>query len=145
MEYEKLGALIPIVSIVFGIGIGMESIYLEYRKKRDMLEFYHKERMAAIEKGIELPPMPDDRCGDDRPRSPHATLMAGLILTLLGLAISVALYYAGGLIPALFALILVGLGLAFLIYYALVGKKIADEMEAEKKAKAAGTSPGLVR
>jgi len=32
------GLLIPII----GIGIGMLSVYLEYRKKRDIFEMHHK-------------------------------------------------------------------------------------------------------
>ena len=41
-----------------GIGIGMLGLWTDHKRKSQMLEQMHKERMAAIEKGIELPPMP---------------------------------------------------------------------------------------
>jgi len=53
-----IGVMIPIVAIVMGLGIGMLKLWLDFRKKRDILQAHHTERMAAIEKGIDLPPLP---------------------------------------------------------------------------------------
>jgi hypothetical protein len=138
--------LIPIIAIVMVFGTGMLSIYLGYRKRRDMFALYHQERMAAIEKGIELPPLPEDffqEDGDHKPRrrSAHGTLLGGLILLFLGLTLYLALHFTvprpdGGGDPALFALIPAGIGFACLIYYFAVGRKLALAWDAERKAAA---------
>ena len=43
-----------------GIGIGMLGMWTDHKRKSQLLEQMHRERMAAIEKGIELPPMTAD-------------------------------------------------------------------------------------
>jgi len=109
------GELIPIIAIVFGIGCFMLRIYFDFRKKREMFQLYHAERMAAIEKGIELPPLPDEFFQDRRlEAAPVRNRRNGLILTFLGVAITLALwgtgisqYWWGGVVLAL--------GLAFLL------------------------------
>ena len=47
---------IPIVAIVFGIGIAMLGVWTDHIRRSQILEHQHRERMAAIEKGITLPP-----------------------------------------------------------------------------------------
>lgn len=113
-----IGASIPVVAIVLGIGIAMLAMYLDFRKKREMIQLYHAERMAAIEKGVELPPLPDDYFtgGNAGPSSPARTRRTGLILTFLGIGISLGLWGSGlvgdfwwwGLLP-------LGLGVGFLL------------------------------
>jgi hypothetical protein len=125
------------VAIVMGVGIGMLAIFLDYRKRDKMFALYHQERMAAIEKGLDLPPLPEEFFSDGKRKSPHDQLLGGLVCLFIGLALFGALYYMTGLKVALFALILVGIGLALLIYYAAVGRKQALALEAERKAKAA--------
>ena len=101
-----IGVLIPIVAIVMGLGIGMLKLSLDYRKKREILQAHHAERMAAIEKGIELPPLPPQFYGpetsslatgviQDQLKGRHVglqSLRSGLMWLLIGIAISVALY-----------------------------------------------------
>jgi multisubunit Na+/H+ antiporter MnhC subunit len=137
---ELLGLSIPLVAIVLAFGIGMLAIYLDYRKRREMFSLYHQERMAAIEKGIELPPLPEaffDR--RSKPRSPHRNLLRGLVLLFIGLALFVALLFNNGA-KALFALIIAGPGLALVIFYSMVEKK-QIEADARKKADAAPSPP----
>ncbi|HEX4122435.1 MAG TPA: DUF6249 domain-containing protein [Verrucomicrobiae bacterium] len=133
---------IPILAIFMTFGTAMLGIYLSYRKRREMFTLYHQERMAAIEKGVDLPPLPDHFFGDDsRPgrRSSHGSLLTGLIMLFVGATLYVSLHFA---IPrndqvgdvALFALIPTGIGVAFLLYYAAVGRKLALELEQERKA-----------
>jgi hypothetical protein len=73
-----LSMVIPIVAIIMGVGIGMLSLLLQFRRKRDMFQLYHAERMAAIEKGIELPPLPPEFFQDTGRTAPapvrHRTL-----------------------------------------------------------------------
>jgi hypothetical protein len=142
MNPGVLICLVPIVAILMVFGTGMLTIYLNFRKRRDMFALYHQERMAAIEKGIELPPLPEDFFHEDsapRRRSWHGTLLAGLIITFLGLALYVALHCTvprmdnGGDV-ALYALIPTAIGIACLIYYFSVGRKLALAAEEERKA-----------
>ena len=121
---EVIAILIPIVAIVFGIGIGMLAMYLDYRKKREFLELHHKERMAAIEKGMEVPALPQEFFQDTRrrQRTPGDYLRRDLVWLLVGGAITVALARQGshnnlwGLVPA-------AVGLANLIYYFFEGQR----------------------
>jgi hypothetical protein len=120
---QVIGVLIPIVAIVFGIGIGMLSLFLDYRKKKEMFAMHHKERLAAIEKGMEVPPLPPEFFTDNRRvKTTGDFLRRGLVLLLVGFAITVALYdttrhnYLWGLIPS-------AIGLANLIYYVVETRK----------------------
>ena len=93
------GDMIAIAAIVMGIGFAMFSLYLHSRRKREFLQMHHAERMAAIEKGIELPPVPPQFFQDTpvglggyafcRRRSGVGTLLVGV-------AIMVALWEQGG-------------------------------------------------
>ena len=143
-----LGVMIPIVAIVMGLGLGMLKLWLDFRRKRDILQAHHAERMAAIEKGIELPPLPEDffreDAGDGQAprRAGHGTLLFGLILLFTGLTLYLALHFtvahmdAGG-DAGLYALIPAGMGVACLIYYFAVGRKLAAAREAERQARLA--------
>jgi hypothetical protein len=103
-----IGELIPIVAIIMGIGIGMLSVYLDFRRKRELVQAYHAERMAAIEKGIEIPPLPVEllQVGMRRESHPARHRRSGLILLLIGIAISGAMLSEGdrgawwGAVPA---------------------------------------------
>jgi hypothetical protein len=103
--------------------------------------------MAALDKGVELPPLPAEFFADDGP-SPlshrsHPSrrhLLKGLIWLFIGLALLIALYRSDASDDALFALIPTGIGLAFLIYYFAVGRKEAEAFEAAEKAKQAETN-----
>lgn len=108
---------IPIIAIVMGIGIGMLSVYLDYRKKRDIFELHHKERMAAIEKGMEVPPLPPEFFRDARGNcQPGDRLRRGLVMLFVGVAVTIALtqvaerYALWGLVP-------IAVGLANLLAY----------------------------
>lgn len=137
--------MVPIIAIVMVFGTGMLAIYFSYRKRKEMFALYHQERMAAIEKGVELPPLPDDFFREEgRPhrRSPHRTLLGGLILVFIGLTLYLALHFTAPRIedggnPALFALIPLGIGVACLIYYFTVGRKLAAALDEERKARLA--------
>jgi hypothetical protein len=113
-----LGVMVPIVAIVMGLGIGMLVLWLDYRKKREMFQLHHTERMAAIEKGIELPPLPPEFFRDfkQRGRNPATQFRRGLVWLLVGIAFMVAMHgthdqdFWWGLIPA-------AVGVATLISY----------------------------
>ena len=135
-----LSLLIPIVAIISGVGVAALALVLNFRRRHHMLELYHKERMTALDKGMELPPIPEEFFSDPgRSPSPHRTLLKGLILTFAGLGAFIALnqYQPDS---ALWALIPIGLGLAFLIYYFTVGRKEAAAINARRQARIAEES-----
>ena len=113
-----LGVMIPIVAIVMGIGIGMLSMWLDYRKKREIFELHHKERMAAIEKGMEVPPLPPELFHGNKRygRLPSDYLRRGLIWALAGAGVLIALEmeHERG---AWYAIIPVAIGVANLLMY----------------------------
>ena len=92
------GDMIAIAAIVMGIGFAMLSLYLHSRRKREFLQMHHAERMAAIEKGIELPPVPP-QFFHDTPAGLGAYYYrrrSGVVTLLVGVAIMVALWEQGG-------------------------------------------------
>jgi hypothetical protein len=134
-----LSMSIPLVAIVMGCGIPLMAIYVDYLKRRQIVDTCHRERLAAIEKGIPVPPFPEhllenglfDR--QPRPSNPRRALLAGLIWLFVGIGVggtakALAKSARGfedrrapsiemvGLIPA-------GIGVAYLIYYAIEGRK----------------------
>lgn len=126
-----LALMIPIIGIIMGISLAMLGLWFDYRRKREMYELHHKERMAAIEKGLEIPPLAVDY---GRPRRRDVTqgdlLRRGLILLFVGLAAAGAMSYDAhqlslwGLIPA-------GIGLAYLVSYLVERKRTVNSQPQE--------------
>jgi hypothetical protein len=89
-----LGVMIPIIAIVMGIGMGIVGMWLDYRKKREIFELHHKERMAAIEKGMEVPPLPPELFqGNKRANGRLASdyLRRGLVWAFIGVGVTLAM------------------------------------------------------
>jgi len=119
METQSIAVLIPIVGIVFGIGIAAVAVVTTHREKVKRAELRHQERLAAMEKGIELPPEIVDKGGDGRPRF----LLQGLIWLGVGIGIFFALGELAGDDVGMLGLIPAAVGIATLIYYAIEGRK----------------------
>ena len=126
MSEDAIAVFIPIVAIVMSLSIPIVFAIVDYRRRRDIVEAYHKERMAAIERGMDLPPLPESFFrslnGDRKPRH----LLTGMIWTFVGLGLLVALHEVAGRDVAWFALIPIGVGLALLIYYFVEGRKLVQ-------------------
>ena len=94
--------VIPLVAIIGGISFAAYSMYLKVRRQRETLQMHHVERMAAIEKGIELPPLPpellhDGYQGDGYRRDRRRWRRnGGLTLVFVGAAVTVAMWQSGG-------------------------------------------------
>lgn len=90
--------VIPVIAIAGGITFAMFAIYLKFRRRRDLLQMYHAERMAAIEKGIELPPLSPELLHDPAHGacSRSGRRYRGLITLLVGAAITLAMWAQGG-------------------------------------------------
>ena len=63
MDIEHMALMIPILGIVMGVGIAIIAILTAHREKQKRVELRHRERLAAIEKGIELAPDPEPDAG----------------------------------------------------------------------------------
>jgi hypothetical protein len=127
--------LIPIVAIVFGIGIGMLGLWTDHQRRTQRLEHLHRERMAAIEKGIPLPPSPDTDADRDQKKktNPARFIRSGVLLVSLGLVLYFAIDAAGGREGALFGLIPATLGLANLAYAVVLFKKEREAAEVKTR------------
>jgi len=107
-------------------------IYMRNRRRHKTLELIHKERLAAMEKGIPIPEWPDyDINGKStlieglrgrRSQNPKAYLGAGALLVMIGAGICLAFYLAGVADLRLLwplGLIVVFIGIGLFIYYFL--------------------------
>ena len=122
MNEGSVTVMIPIFAIVFGVTVAIFAIMTAHREKTLRVELRHKERLAAMEKGLELPPeLEDPDNGGKRSRS--GSLRSGLI----GVGVGIVLYFAldrlAGDDIALFGLIPAAVGLANLIFYVIEGRK----------------------
>jgi hypothetical protein len=125
MNEDVVAIFIPIVAIFMSLLIPIVYSIVDYRRRRDVIEANHRERLAAIERGVDLPPLPESfYLPYQRTRRPRH-LLAGLIWLFVGLAIFIALGAVAGDEVRFFGLIPAGVGLAFLIYYLVEGRKEA--------------------
>ncbi len=123
-----LNDLVPIVAITFGVGFipAVVWIVLSYRKRRRFMELHHSERMAAIERGMDIPALPIELI-DGGSRSRRSSLLPGLVWSFIGLALLISMQIDGDF-PALPGLICLGIGLAYLIYYGVEGRKVETRL-----------------
>ena len=132
MDPGVIGVFIPIVAIIMGIGMGMLSVWSEHKRKAQLLEQNHRERMHAIEKGIERPPLPPNLVGMGLGNGPSTasaakSLRSGIMLVLIGVILFFAIDVAGGRDGALFGLIPAAVGVANLVYAAILWNKEKGE------------------
>ena len=116
-----LAMRIPIIAIVGAFASGMFAVYHRAQRQREMLQLYHAERMAAIEKGIELPPLPpevfqDQDGGHHGKRYLGRSRYRGVITLLVGVAVTLALRQSPGVsTPWWWGLVIVAVGLGQLL------------------------------
>jgi hypothetical protein len=122
---------IPILAILLGVGgpavVVIVWFTLNYHKRRRLMELHHTERMAAIERGMEIPPLPIELIdGRSVPKRRRTALLPGLVWFFIGLAVTVGALAgdADGDLPVFLGLIPLGIGLAYLIYYFAEGRKV---------------------
>jgi preprotein translocase subunit YajC len=127
MGPDVLGVFIPIVAIIMGCSIAIVSIWGEHKRKAQLLEQNHRERMNALEKGVELPPLPanlvHDRSNGPATSTPAKSLRAGIMLVLIGGVLYFAIDRIGAEEAALFGLIPAAVGIANLVYAAIQWNK----------------------
>ena len=137
MDPGVIALLIPIVAIVMGIGIGMLAIWAEHKRKSQLLEQNHRERMHAIEKGIELPSLPPNLVSSSNGSSTASaakSLRNGIMLLLIGILLYFAIGESGGDEAALYGLIPAAVGVANLAYAAIQwNKEKAGSLPTERR------------
>ena len=119
MSEGQLTMLIPIIAITLSLGTAMLFIIARHRANALELEHRHRERMAAIDRGLDLPVEPVQLARSAPPRY----LLRGLVWLGIGLALVVGMRpllemdaYSIGWIP-------VAVGVAYLLFYIFEGRK----------------------
>ena len=119
MAIELLALFIPIITIVLGVAIAIVWIVTSHRQKVQRSEMRHKERMAAIEKGFELPPEPVE----PETVKKSGGLRSGLAGLLVGIVLYLALRALADEDVALFGLIPAAVGVASLVSWLVEGRR----------------------
>jgi hypothetical protein len=122
---DILGPIIGLVSATLALSIPIIYIITRSRRLQRAMELLHAERMAAIERGMELPASSLEITGDEiaSVKKPRTALLPGLVWLFVGLAISIARLSVGEGAPLMIGLIPAGIGLAYLIYYFVEERK----------------------
>lgn len=122
MNEEVVAVFIPIVAIVMSLSIPIVFQITDYRRRRDLVEALHRERMASIERGIEPKPLPAELLDPFRRSRNPRYLLTGMIWLFIGIGLFVFLGAVAdedvrwlGLIPG-------GIGLAYLLYHLIEGR-----------------------
>ena len=122
------GQLFGVVWVFGWVAVFIILKMLNDRKKRHMADLIHRERLAAIEKGLTMPELPDYENGNSVPITSRLTLNPrwplglGALSILFGIGLSVAFWLSGDpyhnqIWP--FGLLGVFLGLGLFLQYAL--------------------------
>jgi len=120
---NAMALLIPLLAVAISLGALIVWIVATHRRRVREIDSRHKERMAAIERGLELPPEPHVEAAPIAPRARY--LLRGLIWLGVGLAITLGGHSwleapMGGS-----GWIAVAVGVAYLIFYFVEGHKAA--------------------
>jgi hypothetical protein len=113
-----VGILVPIFAIVMGVLLAILAVRWRYKKEIEK----QKTIRDAIEKGVELPKeLFEDR--RSRESTPQIVLRNGLVLTFLGISLSITLGVFINYLHAVWGLIPLFIGIALLIYYFIIKKE----------------------
>jgi hypothetical protein len=124
MNEEVVAVFIPIVAIIMSLSIPIVFAVVDYKRRRDIVEANHKERMAAIERGMDLPALPESFYQSIKPARRSSYLLPGLVWLFVGIGIFIALGAIAGDDVRMLGLIPAGVGLALLIYHFVEGRKL---------------------
>lgn len=129
MDANTLSWSNPLIVILWVFGwaaFALIMIWINHRKKQKLLDLIHKERMAAIEKGLPYPEWPDYYINEEGKgrENPRNALGAGIILTMIGLGMTLMFW----MWPAVrvvwpVGLVIVFTGLGVIISYFITREK----------------------
>ena len=134
-----LGLMVPIVTVTVSLAALIVWIVAWYRRRVHEVDCRHKERMAAIEKGLELPPEAAPPPEQMPPTSRY--LLRGLIWLGIGLAITFGGrdWLRGPMGGA--GWIAVAIGAAYLIFYVVEGRRAPSLPKREESASGVDRTP----
>lgn len=98
MSYEQVWMVILIPALFAGAGLAVWARHLREKKRVAEREMIHRERMAALEKGVALPELPEglrgegEAPGNGRAWVSQAALLAGLTLLFGGMGLVAAFF-----------------------------------------------------
>jgi hypothetical protein len=121
MPDAKMALMIPLLSVTVSFAALVVWIVLWNRRRLREVDCRHLERMAAIEKGLELPPEPLRPPAQPPPRSRY--LLRGLIWLGVGLAGTFGVQGWLGAHTWGAGWIAVAVGAAYLIFYLVEGRR----------------------
>jgi hypothetical protein len=121
---------IPIIALLGGVAIAIAAVVTHGKKK----ELEHRERVAAMEKGLPLPQLPPEPV--KRPAY-SGRRAAGLIIFGFGIALTIGISVSESFEEGVWGLLFIFVGLGLLIA-AYLDKR---EYEAEKREKARAQPP----
>lgn len=116
-----IDSLVPLFAVGLTLSLPIVWITLNYRKRVRLMELHHAERMAAIERGMDIPALPLELI-DGRTR--RSALLPGLVWFFIGLAV-----LCGSIlghdedVPVMGGLVPLGIGLAYLVFYFVEDRK----------------------
>ena len=119
MSEAQMALLIPIVFITLGLGTAIVFILAKHRRNSLQLEHRHRERMAAIDRGLDVPTEAVKLAAISRPRY----LLRGLIWAGVGLGVIFGAQHAFDEEASSLGWIPFAVGVAYLIFYAVEGRK----------------------
>lgn len=109
--------IVPVTAIVFTVSAGMLTTWASHKRKQQVLEQNHRERMTALDKGLPPPDLPAGLLDGLSAPSFARALRSGLALVMVGTLLFSALGELSGDKPVgLLGLIPAAIGVANLVY-----------------------------
>jgi len=125
LDPEVVAISIPILAVCGGVLIAITAIIANGRKK----EQEHRERLLALEKGIPLPPAAQEAV--ERPKFSNRRAN-GLVMTGIGLALTIAMGVADGADTGVWGLIPLFIGIGLLIAGAIDKREYDEKQRADR-------------
>jgi Domain of unknown function (DUF6249) len=120
---HSLGDALIVASLA---AVGIAFMFLRSRERQRRQEMVHKERLAAMDKGIPLPELPFDPPHVPKPADPRVPLMHGIVWLAFGIGGVATMSVIGPIrnIPLWpMPLPLVFLGAGLVLYYVLASRQ----------------------
>lgn len=124
LDADVVAISIPILAVCGGVLIAITSIIVNGRKK----EQEHRERLIAMEKGLPLPAAAPEV---ERPKFSNRRAN-GLVMTGIGLALTIAMWVEGGDDTGVWGLIPLFIGIGLLIAGAIDKREYDEKQRAER-------------
>ena len=115
---DIVALIFPIVAVIMGIGVVMIRAWLDYRRRRELFQLHHAERMSAIEKGLDVPALPPEFFREHHTLPRGAYLYRGLVWLFVGVGLGIAILLSSqNGWGAAWSFVPIGVGVANILYY----------------------------